>query len=100
MKHVFKKTYIFNGKEHQDIELDIENLTVSDYELADKQFKSLNPNFSGVVETENQFLKQIMVNSSKKPLDFFNALPIYEFVKLKYAVQGFLFGASVEDFVI
>lgn len=92
MKHSFKKTYVFNGQEHNDLELDVEKLTVLDYELAEAQFKSLNRGFVGAIELESGFIKQIMINTAKKPLEFFNGLPAHEFITLKNEVLGFLMG--------
>lgn len=94
MIHKFAKPYQYNGVEFTELEVDIENITTLDYEKAEAQFKSLNPNFMGVLELETKFHKQLLINATKKPEEFFNKLPIGEFVKLKMAVQGFLLNAG------
>lgn len=94
MKHKFAKPYKFNDKEYTELEIDIENITTLDYEKAESQYKSLNPNFIGVLELETKFHKQILINATKLPEEFYNGLPIGEFVKLKMAVQGFLMGSG------
>lgn len=92
MIHQLKKVYTFNGEEHTEINAPLEELTGLDYEMASNQFKILNPKFAGAVELEPAFLTQILVNTCKKPIEFFTGLPMNEYVKLKFAVQGFLLG--------
>lgn len=90
MLHKFKTTHKFNDQEYTELDIPIENITTLDYEKAEMQFRSLNPNFAGVIELESGFTKQIMINACKLPAEFFNSLPANEFVKLKMAVQSFL----------
>jgi hypothetical protein len=93
MKHKFAKPYNFNGKEYTELEIDIENITTLDYEKAESQYKTINPGFSGLIEAETGFTKQLIINATKLPAEFYNGLPLGEFIKLKYAVQGFLLGS-------
>lgn len=92
MLHTFKKAYTWNDKEYTELDIPVENITTVDYEKAEMQFRALNPNFTGVVELESGFMKQIMVNACELPAEFFNGLPANEFIRLKMAVQGFLLG--------
>ncbi len=96
MLRKLSKVYTYEGKEYLELNLDLEDMTTEQYEQAEREFKALNPAFNGALESETGFIKLVLTKAGKLPHGFFDKLPAYEFVKLKYAVQTFLLTGSAD----
>lgn len=95
MKIELSKPFKYENQEYTELDLPIENITVTDYEKAEREFKALNPKFVGAVELESAFYKHMACNLVGKPIDFFDNMPVYEFIKIKTQVQSFLLTGTV-----
>lgn len=97
MIHKLSRPHNYEGKEFTELEINFENLTTLDYEKTEREFKALNPHFSGqsMLEGETGFIKIVLCKAIGRAHDFLDNLPISDFAKLKVATQGFLLTGSL-----
>lgn len=86
---VFKKPYTFEGKEYKSIKIDLDNLKGSDFAAAKKAFTA-GGGFAAVPAADSEFCALILERVTKLPLEFFQGLPVAEYVKLTQTVSNFL----------
>ncbi|PAQ15072.1 hypothetical protein CD798_08495 [Bacillaceae bacterium SAOS 7] len=87
---VFKKPYLFEGKEYNSIDLSgIDNLTGVDLLEAD-QIYSNTGQYSPMPEMTLNYTFVIATKVTKQPLEFFHQLPAKEALKVKNTVIRFL----------
>lgn len=89
MKFVFKKAYKFEGKEYNEIDLDLEGLTGEDVRAARKEYAA-DGGFSVIPATDWDFCICVAARAAKQPQAFFSALPANEYCRLAQAVSNFL----------
>jgi len=90
----FTKPYKFEGEEYNEVDLsNLENLTASDMIAAQKQVNK-GGNVDIIPEMSLQYACIISARVSKKPIEFFTALPAKEAIKLKNIVTGFLYSVD------
>jgi hypothetical protein len=86
----FKNPFIFEGEEHEGVELDLDRLTGNDLEKAQEIIviqKKVTPN---VPEFSKAYLSEVAALAARKPVEFFKALPVREYIKVTVEVQNFL----------
>lgn len=84
----------FDNETLKEINLDLEVLSELDLDLAERQFRMLNPDYIGVVETARGYWRLVASVASKKPVDFFEKLSARDGTRLKFQVMGFLMDSS------
>lgn len=85
----------FGNETVEEIDLNLESLCELDLDLAERQFRMLNPEFMGVVEFARGYLRQVASAASGKPLDFFEKLEGRDGTQIKLRVMGFLMGSGL-----
>lgn len=85
----FKKPYTFEGVEHEEVTLDLDNLKGRDITETQSQYTA-EGKFSAMVATDSEFCKRIAALAASQPLEFFDELPANEFIKVTQSVQNFL----------
>lgn len=80
----------FDNETVEEINLNLEVLSELDMDLAERQFKMLNPNYIGVVETDRGYWRLVASAASNKPIPFFEKLSARDGTRLKFQVMGFL----------
>lgn len=93
MKYTFLKPYKFESETFNEVELN-EDLTAKDYTVAEREFKEANPGYSGVLELEGGWYTHLLARAASKPVEFFEYMPISDFVRLKGQMSNFLAGLT------
>ncbi|GHV50428.1 hypothetical protein FACS1894216_02610 [Synergistales bacterium] len=86
----FKKPVKFEGEEYSEVDLDLDALTGNDLEKAQEILTAARKGGAGLPEFSKAYLSQVAALAAKKPVEFFRALPCYEYVRVTLAVQNFL----------
>lgn len=89
MEYKFNQPYEFENKTYTDIQIR-EDLTAADYEAAERDFRADNPTLTGSVELESGWIKILTARAANLPVEFFDRLPITEWIRLRRRVEGFL----------
>ena len=89
MKYVFSKPYIFDDKEYKEIEFDLDALTGADYAAVKKDF-ARGGNFAALPQADSEFCARILERVAKKPLAFFQNLPVKDYCGITQEVSNFL----------
>lgn len=89
MIHKFLKPFEFEGQTYESIEFDLESLKGSDISAAKKSFNARG-GYSPIPATDSDFCALLLERLTKKPLDFFEALPANEYCSLTQKVSNFL----------
>lgn len=92
----FAKPFEFEGETYKEIDLSgMENLKASDLKLVGRIVGKNNPAANPVtLEMTLEYAIQIAARVTGEPLEFFEALPANEAMKLKSEVVGFLYGGD------
>lgn len=86
------KKITFEGKEYSEIDLSkLDELTTADLIQAQKILTRMG-SVATVLETDYQYTMIIAHLATKLPLEFFDALPAKDGVKVKNRVSGSFFG--------
>ena len=89
----FRKPYQFEGKEYYEIDLtNLENLTARDLMAVSRQVGRVQGGSVTAPELNPEYTVAIAARSANMPLEFFYGLPAREFIRVRSAVTGFLFG--------
>lgn len=91
MKHVFKNTVTFEGKDFTELDLDLDGLTGNDLIKASRETQVLG-DVTPVQELSMTYLAVVAAKAAKVNVDMILALPAGEFAKVKMIVQNFLLG--------
>lgn len=91
MKHEFDKPFNFEGQEYSEIDLDLESLSGEDMRAV-KQLWIGEGNFAAIPAADPEFCVYTAARASKKPIEFFRALPAREYMKIAQKVSNFLLG--------
>jgi hypothetical protein len=93
----FKKTYNFEGTDHEGIELDFDKLTGEDVEKAVEYLTAARrPLGNTMPEFSKTFCAQIAAIASKMPVEFIRGLPVREYVRVTLEAQNFLLDSASE----
>lgn len=95
MKIVFKKPYVFEGKEYKEIDLSgLDDLQASDMIAVNKRMQRTAQGIDVMPEVSLEFACELAAKATKMPTEFFTGMPPREAMKVKNRVMGFLFGAE------
>lgn len=94
---VFRKPYQFEGREYERLDLSgLEDVTAADLAAVGKLVAK-----QGVVtpmpEMTMEYTMALAARVAKLPMEFFNALPARETIRLKNLVTGFLYGGDGDN---
>jgi len=90
MIHKLSASFTFEGKECNELTLDLEGLTGKDLVDATKEARLLG-DVSTVQELSPTYLAVVAAKAAKVPVDMILSLPAKDFTAIKTAVQNFLF---------
>lgn len=90
MKILLSKEFVFEGKTHTEINLDLENLTGSDLEAAERIAISEGGGLGNFAELCKPFQAAVAAKAAKLPLEFFRALPAKDYSFITLSVGNFL----------
>jgi hypothetical protein len=89
MKHVFKTPVKFEGEEVKEVDLDLDGLSGKDVSAAKREWMRLG-NFNAMPAADMDFCVILAAKASKKPFEFFDALPAKEYCAIAQEVSAFL----------
>lgn len=89
MIYTFTKPVTFEDKEYKEIQIDIENLTGKDFQQAKQTFQQKGM-YTPVPQMDSEYLIILIQKHTKLPFEFFESLPIAEYIKLTGAISSFL----------
>lgn len=91
----FKKPFTFEQKEYEEIDLTgLEDLTAQDMVSVDRILKRHNSGIDVMPEVSMEYALNLAAKAAKQPIEFFQALPPREAMKVKNRIMGFLFGSD------
>lgn len=95
----FSKPFVFEGKTYEEIDLSgMEELKAADLKAVGRIVGKQNPGANpGLLEMTLDYAIQIAVRVTEEPIEFFEALPANEAMKLKSEVVGFLYGGDGDN---
>ena len=85
----FEKTFKFEEKEYNGLDVDLDGLTGRDLVDAEKEARLLG-DVPGVSELSKMYLACVVAKASKHPHELILALPAKEFTKVTMLAQDFL----------
>lgn len=93
----FKKPVVFEGKEYESINIDLDSLTAENYEAIVNQIVASIPKGKNLsLEVERKLWLFITARASDLPPEFFMNLPLVPYVRIKGQVLSFLQESAVE----
>ncbi|MDR1516433.1 MAG: phage tail assembly protein [Synergistaceae bacterium] len=92
----FKDPFVFEGEECDGVDLDLDRLTGNDLEKAQEIVLGQKKMTSNMPEFSKSYCAQVAALAAKKPVEFFRALPVREYVKVTIEVQNFLLDGASE----
>ena len=91
----FKKPFTFEQKEYEEIDLTgLEDLTAQDMVSVDRILKRHSSGIDVMPEVSMEYALNLAAKAAKQPIEFFQALPPREAMKVKNRIMGFLFGSD------
>lgn len=89
---VFRKPYVFEGKEYKEIDLSpCEDLTAEDMIAVNRIMARTSSAMDVMPEASLEYACYIAARGTKMPVEFFLRLPSNEAIKVKNQIMGFLF---------
>lgn len=89
----FKTPYNFEGKEYNEVELDLDSLTGKDFNDLTRQLKGSGW-FAPIPAADPEFCMHIAARAAKLPLEFFESLPVGAYGVTVQKVSNFLMSAA------
>ena len=90
MKIKFNRTYVINGKEVNELELDLDNLTGADLLRAEREFKTRNSGVN-VKELEDSWMVQVAATASNVKYGDLLKLKGKDYLNVISKTRSFLF---------
>ncbi len=91
MKYEFKSPYTFDGETFTDLEVPLEGMTGAQFLEVKKSYVKSDPGANPVTMVFDQsFVVYLCAKLCKQKLEFFEGLPVADFVGLCTKVSGFL----------
>lgn len=90
MKITFSKPFSYEGKEYEDLTLDIENMTGEDLESVERLLVTTGTPAPSVPELNKTFQALLAARAAKVPIEMIRALPARDYSKVTIAVGNFL----------
>lgn len=91
----FKKPFTFEQKEYEEIDLTgLDDLTAQDMVSVDRILKRHSSGIDVMPEVSMEYALNLAAKAAKQPIEFFQALPPREAMKVKNRIMGFLFGSD------
>jgi hypothetical protein len=92
----FRKPFTFEGKEYNNIVLDLDSLTGRDLIKAEAESRVIaGPSPSPMTEFSKPYNAVVAAKAAKVPVDMILDLPAREFTSVTVTVQDFLFGMDL-----
>lgn len=88
----FSKKYVFDGKEYESVEFDLEELKGSDLSEARRIYAATGGN-APVPALDSDYAALILARLLKQPQEFFADMPAKDYVALTMMVSHFLLNA-------
>lgn len=92
----FSKIHKFDGKDHDGVELKLDQLSGNDITEAFRQYTAAG-NFSAVLSLDPNYTIILAALAAKQPQEFFTELSAPDLMKVHQSVQNFLMGAGSEE---
>lgn len=93
----FKKPVVFEGKEYESINIDLDSQTAENYEATVDQIVASFPKGKNLaLEIERKLWLFITARASGLPPEFFMNLPLVPYAQIKGQVLSFLQESAVE----
>lgn len=93
MIHAFKNPYTFEGQEYTEIDIPMESMTGRDFEAAVKAWQRSGGK-AAVPALDSGFCAFAAARFCKQPVEFFEGLPINEYVTITTKIGNFLFSTD------
>ena len=91
----FRKPFKFEGQEYKEIDLSgLDDLTAQDMVSVDRILKRNSSGIDVMPEVSMEYALNLAAKAAKQPIEFFQALPPREAMKVKNRIMGFLFGSD------
>lgn len=91
----FRKPFKFEGQEYKEIDLSgLDDLTAQDMVSVDRILKRNSTGIDVMPEVSMEYALNLAAKAAKQPIEFFQALPPREAMKVKNRIMGFLFGSD------
>lgn len=91
----FRKPFKFEGQEYKEIDLSgLDDLTAQDMVSVDRILKRHSSGIDVMPEVSMEYALNLAAKAAKQPIEFFQALPPREAMKVKNRIMGFLFGSD------
>lgn len=85
----FKEPYEFEGKQYEQIEIDLSGLKGADISAAKKAWSS-EGNFAVLPTLDYDFCAQLLARVSKQPIEFYTEMCARDYCALTQQVSNFL----------
>jgi len=89
MKITLSKPFSYEGKEYEDLTLDIESMTGEDLEAAERLIKAAG-DAPVVPELSKAYQAILAARAAKVPVEMIRALPARDYSKVTMAIGNFL----------
>ena len=93
MKFAFSKPFAFEGETYESLDIPLESMSGKDFCEAQKGWKKAG-GVAVIPAMDSEFCAHIAAKMAKKPLEFFEALPVRDFCQLTQAVSNFLLASD------
>ena len=91
----FKKPYLFEGNEYNEIDLNgLDDMQASDMIWVNNYMKRTSPGIDVMPEVSMEYACVLASKAVGQPIEFFMNLPPREAMKVKSRVMAFLFGSE------
>jgi hypothetical protein len=91
MKIKLKRPHKHDDIEITEVELNLENLTLAEYEKIEREFRALNPQRVIIsLEIESGFIKMVTAWAIGRTPEFFDTMAVPDYINIRSVVQGFL----------